>query len=127
MWAGGMDFWGQFCLDFFDVERRVPVNLPAGYALYPGVSSLPPGIGAGHALPVHKAHLARPPQKACPLGSWERNMGMTSIPDGEEKWSVPEGMALMLKRDGHPDFMFQMPARQPPAVFAQPQLGYPVY
>ncbi|PIL22964.1 hypothetical protein GSI_15661 [Ganoderma sinense ZZ0214-1] len=125
MWAGGMDYWGQFCLDFFDIEHKAPVNLPAGYALYGGASSLPPGGAVVHALPAHMAQAnVRPPQGR-PLGSWERNMGITPIPDGAEKWSIPEGMPLMLRRDGHPDFMFQMPRRQAPVVFAQPQMGYP--
>ncbi|PIL22963.1 hypothetical protein GSI_15660 [Ganoderma sinense ZZ0214-1] len=127
MWAGGMDYWGQFCLDFFDVERKVPVNLPLGHALFPGMSSMPPGIGAGHPLPAHLAHANMQPPTSYPLCSWERNMGMQSIPDGEEKWAIPEGMPVMLRRDGHPDFMFQMPRRQAPVVLAQPQMGYPSY
>ncbi|PIL34840.1 hypothetical protein GSI_02627 [Ganoderma sinense ZZ0214-1] len=125
MWTGGMDYWGQFCLDFFDTERKVPVNLPAGYALYPGLSSVPPGA-VGHALPPERAHL-QPVEEGEPLHSWERNMGMASIPEGEEKWSIPEGMHLMLRRRGLPDFMFQMPARRAPVVFAQPRMGYPYY
>ena len=119
MWTGGMDYWGQFCLDFFDTERRVPVNLPAGYALYPGLSSLPPGA-VGHALPPERARLQRV-QKGEPLGSWERNMGMTSIPEGEEKWSIPEGMYVALKRVRQEDFVFQMPTRQAAVIVAQPQ------
>ena len=54
-------------------------------------------------------------------------MGMTSIPDGEEKWSIPEGTYLTLRRDGHPDFAFRMPFRQPAIVAAQPQMGFPYY
>ncbi|PIL22965.1 hypothetical protein GSI_15662 [Ganoderma sinense ZZ0214-1] len=128
MWTGGMDYWGQFCLDFFDVERKVPVNLPAGYALYPAATTMPPGIGAGHPFPARLARAnVQPLQRSYPLGSWERNMGMTSIPDGEEKWAIPEGMPVMLRRDGHPDFTFQMPTRPPAMVVVQPQRGIPYY
>ena len=128
MWAGGMDYWGQFCLDFFDVRRRVPVNLPAGHALHLAATIMPPGVGLGYPLPGHlvRANVEAVP-KGDPLRSWERNMGMDSIPDGEEKWSIPEGTYLTLTREGHPDFTFQMPARQPVIAAAQPQMGFPRY
>ena len=124
MWDGGMDYWGHFCLDFFDIQRKVPVNLPAGHGLYPGgPSSMPPGA-VDHPPPNDLMRAGVRPMQSYPLGSWERNMGITSFPDGEEKWSFPEGTYLTLKRDGHPDLAFQMPTRQP--VFAvQPQRGVP--
>ena len=40
------------------------------------------------------------------LGSWENAFGVRGeqIPPGEEKWSIPEGSYVTLKRHGHPDF-----------------------
>ncbi|KAM5538593.1 hypothetical protein V8D89_007622 [Ganoderma adspersum] len=126
MWDGGMDYWGQFCLDFFDVERRVPVNLPAGHGLYgAGETSLPPGVGGDHPLPDHLVRANVRPAESYPIGSWERNMGIARIPDGEEKWSLPEGTRLTLQREGHPPLTFQVPTRQAPVAVIHPQKGVP--
>ena len=128
MWEGGMTYYGHFCLDFYDTDRKAPVNLPAGHGLYPGGPSMPPigfASGPGQYLPwpkgVRDGMNSR--LKVPAFGSWERNMGMHSFPEGEEKWSFPEGSSLVLKRDGHPDFMFQVPVRQ--ASFSvQAQTGF---
>ena len=116
--------YGQFCLDFYNIERRIPVNLPPGCALYPGMTVMPPGFGpGGYIAASHLMPASAPSSRRGQLGSWERNLGMQSIPEGEEKWSIPGGACIMLRREGRPDFTFQMPTRQIPVAVAQPQLG----
>ncbi|RPD53013.1 hypothetical protein L227DRAFT_658523 [Lentinus tigrinus ALCF2SS1-6] len=56
------------------------------------------------------------------LLSLERSMGMDSFPEGEEKWMIPEGTYVTLRREGHPLFTFQMPNRRPQTI-AQPRWG----
>ncbi|PIL26676.1 hypothetical protein GSI_11252 [Ganoderma sinense ZZ0214-1] len=143
MWEGGMATYGHFCLDFYDTERKAPVNLPPGHALYmagfgPGMMHAampPPGFGrqpqpgeylprsVRHHIEAHASGSSSRSRMRGGLGSWERNLGMKSIPEGEEKWSFPEGQYVTLRRDGHPDFTFQMPTRQMPVAVAQPRLG----
>ncbi|KAI0710351.1 hypothetical protein C8T65DRAFT_777908, partial [Cerioporus squamosus] len=124
MWEGGMGPYGQFCLDFYDVERKASVNLPRGYSLHPAAV---PSVATGPGYPPPGFPMALNPPTfapmAGPLRSWERNMGMRTIPEGEEKWMVPEGMYVTLKRDGLPDMTFQTPTRRPAFVALQPQLG----
>ena len=113
MWDGGMDFYSQYCLDFYDSNRQVPVNLPKGYSLWPAAANLP-GVFT----------------VAGPLVSWETAWGLApgSFPEGEEKWSVPEGVYITLKRADHPgqDFTFAVPRRQQAnaGAIAQPVRGY---
>ncbi|TFK83520.1 hypothetical protein K466DRAFT_589661 [Polyporus arcularius HHB13444] len=151
MWEGGMAPYGQFCLDFYDVDRKVSVNLPSGHSLHPatvpvpvpggfqGQGFVPPGpvrytsmnggpLGPGYPPPgFPTAPTLNPPsfqaQAAAPLRSWERNMGLRAIPDGEEKWMLPQGAYITLKRVGHPDVVFQIPTLQPAFVTLQPQMG----
>ena len=40
-------------------------------------------------------------------------MGMREIPEGEEKWMALQGAYITLRRDGHPDVVFQIPTLQP--------------
>ena len=60
------------------------------------------------------------------LGSWENAFGVQDeqIPLGEEKWSVPDGPYVTLKRHD-PDFTFAVPIRQMQyqQAVAQPVLG----
>ncbi|RPD76003.1 hypothetical protein L226DRAFT_534063 [Lentinus tigrinus ALCF2SS1-7] len=135
MWEGGMGPYGQFCVDFYDVKRKVSVNLPPGHSLHPATVSAPASFAHyGFASPVRHTTMYPPPgfpmamnapgfQMAGQLRSWERNMGMREIPDGEEKWMIPQGAYITLKRDGHPDVVFQIPTLQPAFVALQPQLG----
>lgn len=115
--------YAQFCLDFYDTTRKIPVNLPPGYALYPATTTMPPGLGPGYPPAGFPIPANGPPSAAMggQLRSWERNLRMESFPEGEEKWSIPEGTYVMLRRRGHPDFTFQIPTRQR-IVAAQPQL-----
>ncbi|TBU58117.1 hypothetical protein BD310DRAFT_820040 [Dichomitus squalens] len=85
MWHGGMEAYIQFCLDFYDHSRDVPVNLPPG----------------SRASPVHMQGVFG---MAGPLVSWERAMGFSpaDILAGEEKWSVPEGTNLVVRRPDRP-------------------------
>ncbi|RPD68225.1 hypothetical protein L226DRAFT_517439 [Lentinus tigrinus ALCF2SS1-7] len=106
IWEGGMDFYGHFCVDFYDPRRKVSVNLPRGTPCTPQAS--PP---ASDTCPT----LSR-------LLSLERSMGMDSFPEGEEKWMIPEGTYVTLRREGHPLFTFQMPNRRPQTI-AQPRWG----
>ncbi|EJF62493.1 hypothetical protein BD309DRAFT_996356 [Dichomitus squalens] len=108
MWDGGMDFYRQFCLDFYDTRRQIPVNLPEGFALW----SSPSNVQGMYTM-------------SGPLVSWERAMDCKDFPDGEEKWSVPEGMHITLVRADRPEtFTFMVPVRQSAyAVPVQPQYG----
>ncbi|KAH9901418.1 hypothetical protein C8Q73DRAFT_677782 [Cubamyces lactineus] len=116
MWDGGMDLYGQFCLDFFDVRRKVPVNLPVGYALWPAGTNAP-GV---FMMPM-----------GGPLPSWEACFGYRpeAIPAGEEKWSVVAGSYITLQRSERPEdnFTFAVPMRQVPTYqdrpIAQPVRG----
>ncbi|TBU54012.1 hypothetical protein BD310DRAFT_989850 [Dichomitus squalens] len=111
MWNGGMEAYNQFCLDFYDHRCDVPVNLPPGFSLGPSPVNMQGVFGM-----------------AGPLVSWEQAMGIRSadIPAGEEKWSVPEGTYLVVRRADRPgqDFTFAVPRRQTPqAEIAQPVYG----
>ncbi|KAI0691836.1 hypothetical protein C8T65DRAFT_745387 [Cerioporus squamosus] len=145
MWEGGMGAYGQFCLDFYDVGRKASVNLPPGHSLHPATATVPApasapgGFGQGFVPPVRYTAMnggplgpGYPPPgfpmamnvhapgfaMAGQLRSWERNMGMRGeIPEGEEKWMVPQGAYVTLRRDGHADVVFQIPTLQP--AFAQ--------
>ncbi|TFY78200.1 hypothetical protein EWM64_g5816 [Hericium alpestre] len=105
IWDGGMTTYSQFCLDFFDTSLNSPVNLPQGYTLWPAPNQR---------MPVYMMH--------GPLVSWERAMGCTDIPNGEEKWSVPEGLFIYIQRAQEEDFTFAVPSRTPamPATILQP-------
>ncbi|KIY51938.1 hypothetical protein FISHEDRAFT_56394 [Fistulina hepatica ATCC 64428] len=104
IWSGGMEQYGQYCLDFFHVADGIPVNTPDGYKIshvpHPGVFTF------GGALV-----------------SWETAMHMDCqrVPQGTEKYSTPEGSRLMLIRPGEEPFYFQIPLRAVQQVeFAQP-------
>ncbi|KAI0336573.1 hypothetical protein GY45DRAFT_1315975 [Cubamyces sp. BRFM 1775] len=109
MWDGGMDLYGQFCLDFFDVRRKVAVNLPKGYALWPAGTNAP-GV---FMMPMDG-----------PLPSWEACYGYKpeAIPAGEEKWSVVAGSYITLQRSNRPEdnFTFAVPMRQVPTYQCRP-------
>ena len=112
MWNGGMTTYRQFCLDFYDTRGRTPVNLPSGFSLWSSGATALGGFMVGGQL-----------------GSWENAFGVrgAQIPPGEEKWSVPEGSYITLKRHGHADFTFAVPIRQiqQQQAVAQPVLGAP--
>ena len=50
-------------------------------------------------------------------------MGMREIPEGEEKWMAPQGAYITVRRDGHPDVVFQIPTLQPMFVTLPTQVG----
>ncbi|KAL4079249.1 hypothetical protein J3A83DRAFT_4085557, partial [Scleroderma citrinum] len=108
IWAGGLERYGLYCFDFFDVVERVPVNTPDGYVIsycpHPGVYSF-------------KGKLV----------SWETAMKVDRVPAGMEKYSAPEGSRLVLTCPGKEPYYFEIPRRPflPRVVFAQPQLGIP--
>ncbi|RDX42593.1 hypothetical protein OH76DRAFT_1488556 [Lentinus brumalis] len=63
----------SFFLDFFDLERRVSVNLPAGHALYPATVPVPHDAGPGYP-PVWSRMPLNAPSFGCgEIRSWERN------------------------------------------------------
>ncbi len=123
MWEGGMGPYGQFCFDFYDIERDVSVNLPQGYSLHPATVNTPPGLGPGYLPPGFPMALNAPGSLSGLLRSWERNMGMREIPEGEEKWMVPQGAYITLQRDGHEPVIFQIPGQ--PAFVALPTYAGP--
>ncbi len=125
MWEGGMGPYGQFCFDFYDTERDVSVNLPQGYSLHPAAVPAPLGLGPGYPPPGFPMALNAPASMAGSLRSWERNMGMREIPEGEEKWMVPQGAYITLRRDGHEDVIFQIPTQQPAFVALPTYAGHP--
>ncbi|KAF8555961.1 hypothetical protein OG21DRAFT_1564282, partial [Imleria badia] len=100
IWQGGMQPYEQFCLDFFDTKQCVPVNTPVDFELWdiprPGVFSY-----------------------GGKLISWEAAFHNEYIPAGEEKYSVPEGSHIALKRPGEETFLFQIPFYS--TMFACPQ------
>ncbi|KAH9911836.1 uncharacterized protein B0H18DRAFT_1088856 [Fomitopsis serialis] len=110
IWDGGMSGYRAFCLDFFDTRRRTPVNLPPGFSLWPSVANAPSVFTMGGRL-----------------SSWENAFGKRGrqIPLGTEKWSVPEGSYITLKRRNHPEFTFAIPVRQTQyhEAIVQPVLG----
>ncbi|KAI6013566.1 hypothetical protein EDC04DRAFT_2757855 [Pisolithus marmoratus] len=91
IWSGGMEQFRQFCLDFYDLATGNPVNTPYGFELWdvprPGAYSF-----------------------GGKLFTWEETFGLSNVPPGEEKYSVPEGSRLSLKRPGEPPFYFEIPA-----------------
>ncbi|KAH7910669.1 hypothetical protein BJ138DRAFT_1008247, partial [Hygrophoropsis aurantiaca] len=95
---------GQFLLDYFDVEKEVPVNTPRGYEIIPVETPIMLALGAGS------------------LRSWEyadNGSSPDEIKSGEERISVPEGSHWRLVRQGHLDLYFAVPslADRRPAQF----------
>jgi len=108
IWSGGMEQYGTYCLDFFDVVERTPVNTPDGYVIsyhpHPGVFTF-----------------------SRELVSWEAAAGIDRISAGMEKYSAPEGSQLVLMRPGKVPYYFQIP-RRPSGngiEFVQPQASVP--
>ncbi len=110
IWEGGMRENNQYCLDFFDTRRRTAVNLPPNYSLWPSVSNMPGAFTMGGPMP-----------------SWEKALGYApdAIPAGEEKWSVPAGSYITLKRGMPPQdvFTFAVPVYQSSTHILHPSFG----
>lgn len=86
IWPGGMAHLGQFCFDFFDVARRVPVDPPAGYTIEDSTGGT--------------------------QMTWEAAFEWTaSAPSGSQKYSAPEGTHLVLRRPGEAPLHFRIPVR----------------
>ncbi|RPD72896.1 hypothetical protein L226DRAFT_614473 [Lentinus tigrinus ALCF2SS1-7] len=146
MWEGGMDFYSQFCLDFFDTRQRIAVNCPQGFSIHPAASSMPdvsnmrgvtvmpnvfsmPGAvmpGASYMPGTFSTPGTFSMRGALP--SWEKAFGMNNIPPGHEKWSVPAGSHLSVVKDGRALVTFAVPLTQGQrnmmAGVVQPTLGY---
>ncbi|KAL6300692.1 hypothetical protein BKA93DRAFT_707929, partial [Sparassis latifolia] len=94
IWSGSMEQYGQYCLDFYHVDKRIPVNTPDGYEISP-VSH--PGVYAFGGK----------------LVSWETAMrvGRRSLRPGAWKYSAPEGSRLVLTRAGGSMWTRSAPSR----------------
>ena len=99
-----MEQYGLYCLDFFDVDERIPVNTPNGYMIlsyfHPDASTF-----------------------SRKLVSWETAAGVDRISPGREKYSITKGLQLMLSHPGKMPFYFEIPHRHSVhgVVFVQPQ------
>lgn len=105
IWSGGVDAYGQYCLDFFHLRKNVAVNTPDNYKMvyvpFPGVYTF-----GGE------------------LVSWEAAWGVRKeeLRPEQERYSVPEGSRLALLRDGHDPFLFLIPTRIREAMcFTEPR------
>ncbi|GBE85454.1 hypothetical protein SCP_0706410 [Sparassis crispa] len=100
-----MEQYGQYCLDFYHVDKRIPVNTPDGYEISP-VSH--PGVYTFGGKLVSRETAMR--------------VGRQSLRPGAEKYSTPEGSRLVLTRAGESPFQFEIPFRpvQHQVEFAQP-------
>ena len=91
------------CLDYFDDGRVQPTNQPESYALHPAADLNRPGMFSTDG----------------PIVSWDRammaghgvNVNSLHIPEGTERFSAPEGSYITLRREGSPDFTFQIPTQ----------------
>ncbi|KIO11332.1 hypothetical protein M404DRAFT_995008, partial [Pisolithus tinctorius Marx 270] len=93
IWDGGMEQYGQYCLDFFDPVNDIAVNAPDDYKIWHN--------------PYH-GQFTYGEQ----LVSWEAAMHVTKVPAGEEKYGVQEGSSLVLTRSNATPLSFQIPCRQ---------------
>jgi len=108
IWSGGLESYGQYCIDFFHVRKRIAVNTPRHFAIS---HALNPGVFTFGGK----------------LVSWEEAMKVGRLNDGQEKYSAPEGASLVLTRPSEPPFYFQLPIRSVPqtVVYAQPSASLP--
>ncbi|KIM54672.1 hypothetical protein SCLCIDRAFT_1152246 [Scleroderma citrinum Foug A] len=108
IWPGGLDWFGLYCLDFFDVVECTPMNTPNGYVIscYPQ-----PGVFTSTGN----------------LVSWETAAGLCEISPGMEKYSAHEGSRLVLTHPGKTPYYFKIPCRSSghEVVFVQPRAGIP--
>lgn len=94
IWSGGLEDYGQYCLDFFDERSNIAVNTPDSYTLayvpFPGVYTF-----------------------GGTIVSWEAAWGVRKeeLRPQQEKYSVPEGARIALMREGHRPFYFLVPTR----------------
>ncbi|KIO00702.1 hypothetical protein M404DRAFT_1003715 [Pisolithus tinctorius Marx 270] len=109
IWDSGMEQYGQYCFDFFDLVNDIAVNAPDDYKIwhipYPGQLT-------------YGEHLV----------SWEAAMHVTTVPVGEEKYSAQEGSWLVLTRSNATPLGFQIPFRPRSMVrmdFAEPHAAIP--
>ncbi|TFY67155.1 hypothetical protein EVG20_g4045 [Dentipellis fragilis] len=114
IWDGSLSMYRQFCLDYFNTERQVAVNTPAGFAIRPVQRANSPG---GFAF-------------GGPLVPWEEALAFMVRPgtrqeegDATERFSAPENAYLEVIHDNHPCVAFQVPCRNPVnlgPLFVQP-------
>ncbi|EIW75284.1 hypothetical protein CONPUDRAFT_159409 [Coniophora puteana RWD-64-598 SS2] len=104
LFDGDMESFGQFCLDFYNLETEAAVNTPSGWVINvePEPGSMTMLCGGA-------------------MSSWEQNHGMSrgQIPAGEERFSIVEGAVCHLERPGMDSFWFKIPRRKrqlPPDV-----------
>lgn len=100
-----MQKYAQYCLDFFDVNKRIPVNTPDGYKIY------------------YLQYLGQHEEQLVP---WEIAMKVERVDEGQEKYSVQEGSQLVLTRPDKDPYLFEIPHRlRSTTGFAQPQATIP--
>ncbi|KAI6015126.1 hypothetical protein F5J12DRAFT_816085 [Pisolithus orientalis] len=109
IWDGGMEQYGQYCLDFFDPVNDIAVNGPDDYKIWH--NPYPGQLTYGEQLV-----------------SWEAAMHVTTVPAGEERYGVQEGSWLVLTRSNAIPLGFQIPCRRRSMVrmdFAEPHAAIP--
>lgn len=92
---GGLALRGQYMFDLFDLRSKTALNMPDGFVFYP------------HFRPGQVPFLGH-------VMSWEEagRMAKSDIPAGEERFSLPEGVVVELRRPGMPPFYFEVPVRE---------------
>jgi len=104
-----MQYHAGYCLDLFDITKKIPVDTPDDFEFW-HVSS--PSCG----------------MKLCSL---QKVFGVPAwrIRPGDEKYTVLEGSRIVLVRPGNVPFYFEIPSRPMETggvPFPQPQATLPV-
>jgi len=113
IWPGGLQYLGAYCLDLFDITKKIPVDTPNDFEFW----NVPRPGGASSVM------------KLC---SWQ--VAFASVPGwcilpGDEKYSVSEGSRIVLVRPGKVPFYFEipsMPMETGGVPLPQPQATLPV-
>jgi len=108
IWSGGLERFGQYCIDIFHAVDHIAMNTPKDFT----ISHAPnPGVFTF----------------GDQLVSWEVAMKVKHLNDGAEKYSAPEGSSLVLTRPDEEPFYFRLPVRSVPQtmVYAQPSTSLP--
>lgn len=111
IWSGGLERYGQYFLDLFDVRSGISVNTPDDYTIVnvpiPGAFTF-----GGQLVSCETAY----------------GVKRDELRPGAEKYSVPEGSRLAVIRRGQEPFYFQIPTRSIEGIaFAGPRPAIPLY
>ncbi|RDX50367.1 hypothetical protein OH76DRAFT_473552 [Lentinus brumalis] len=87
-------------LDYFDDRRLVPVNQPKGFSLWPHPNN-------GDGVYIEAEGPLRSAQSV--LGDYFDDVREAVVPEGKDWYNVVEASYVTLKRDGVPDYDFQVP------------------